>query len=272
MALGYERVIKFVRHPRLKQVELRFSHYRRRAFDKHMHDTYSVGVVNQGRTHIFHQQLDETIGAGEVVLINPGEVHACNPRPGAGLTYYMLYLEPAFMQKIASAVSGQDKVPYFIQPVVRDRHSYNALLEVCGAIFEGDSEFEIEANLEQVMSWLVQNFTDTTGQPDPLSGTIEFARKGREYLLDNLSRNVSLQEVSAQTGLSPYHFLRVFRHHYGLPPHSYQLQQRINLARHMLADGQPIVQVATEVGFADQSHFTRKFKAFVGTTPRQYQL
>jgi AraC-like DNA-binding protein len=98
------------------------------------------------------------------------------------------------------------------------------------------------------------------------------AQKGYEYLLDNLSRNVSLQELSGLSGLSSYHFLRAFRSQFGLPPHTWQLQQRINAARRLLAAGQPIAQVAAEVGFSDQSHFTRKFKAFVGATPRQYQL
>jgi AraC-like DNA-binding protein len=83
---------------------------------------------------------------------------------------------------------------------------------------------------------------------------------------------VSLQELASHAGLSPFHFLREFRKRYGSPPHTYQLQQRVNVAKRLLANGKPIADVATEVGFADQSHFTRKFKSFVGATPRQYQL
>jgi AraC-like DNA-binding protein len=57
-----------------------------------------------------------------------------------------------------------------------------------------------------------------------------------------------------------------------MPPHTYRLQQRIHLAKRMLADGIPIVQAALDTGFTDQSHFTRRFKTFVGTTPLQYQM
>lgn len=103
------------------------------------------------------------------------------------------------------------------------------------------------------------------------TGTAGQVRLAYAYLMDNLARNVSLQELSAVSGLSPYHFLRAFRAQFGLPPHTCQLQQRIHLARSLLAQGQPIAQVAAEVGFADQSHFTRKFKVLVGATPRQYQ-
>jgi AraC-like DNA-binding protein len=103
-----------------------------------------------------------------------------------------------------------------------------------------------------------------------LSESFENVQPGYDYLMGNLARNVSLQELSQRCGLSPYHFLRAFHRRYGLPPHTYQLQQRIVLAKHLLARGMSIAQAAAEVGFADQSHFTRKFKALVGATPRQY--
>jgi AraC-like DNA-binding protein len=90
--------------------------------------------------------------------------------------------------------------------------------------------------------------------------------------LENISCSVSLEELSAHVNLSPHHFLRRFRATFGMPPHTYHLQQRIYLAKRMLADGTPIVQVALDTGFADQSHFTRRFRMFVGTTPRQYQI
>lgn len=86
-----------------------------------------------------------------------------------------------------------------------------------------------------------------------------------------MTENIALQHLAAVAGLSAYHLLRTFRERYGLPPHAFQLQQRINVAKRMLAEGFSIAEVAFELGFTDQSHFTKKFKAFVGATPRQYQ-
>lgn len=100
----------------------------------------------------------------------------------------------------------------------------------------------------------------------------ELMQEAQAYLLENVTHNISLEELSAHVNLSPYHFLRRFRAAFGMPPHTYRLQQRIHLAKRMLADGPPIVQVALDTGFTDQSHFTRRFKMFVGTTPRQYQM
>jgi AraC-like DNA-binding protein len=57
----------------------------------------------------------------------------------------------------------------------------------------------------------------------------------------------------------------------GLPPHRYHLQLRIDAAKRKLAAGESIVQVAIDLGFSDQSHFTRLFSRVVGATPAQYQ-
>jgi AraC-like DNA-binding protein len=66
-------------------------------------------------------------------------------------------------------------------------------------------------------------------------------------------------------------FRRSFRSVYRVPPHGYRLQQRIAIAKRVLADGASIARTAVDTGFADQSHFTRVFKSFVGATPCQYQ-
>ncbi len=57
---------------------------------------------------------------------------------------------------------------------------------------------------------------------------------------------------------------------YGLPPHRYQLQQAVERAKTLLCGGASICQAALEAGFADQSHFSRRFREFTGATPRQY--
>jgi AraC family transcriptional regulator len=68
--------------------------------------------------------------------------------------------------------------------------------------------------------------------------------------------------------LSPHHFSRVFKRVTGLSPHQYVLSQRIQLARQLLTETKlSIAEVAHDVGFYDQSHFTYHFKRLVGVTP-----
>jgi AraC family transcriptional regulator len=91
-----------------------------------------------------------------------------------------------------------------------------------------------------------------------------------EYIHDNLEQNLSLVDLATLANLSPSRFTRVFRQETGLSPHQYLIQARIERAKHLLRSGSEVSigRVAHQVGFADQSHFTRHFKRIVGVTPK----
>ena len=71
-------------------------------------------------------------------------------------------------------------------------------------------------------------------------------------------------------GLSACHLLRKFQKYFGLPPHTYQIQNRIKRAKKLLQQGSKILDVALDSGFHDQSHFHRHFKRAMGVTPGTY--
>ncbi|MGH8464494.1 MAG: helix-turn-helix transcriptional regulator, partial [Pseudomonas sp.] len=80
-----------------------------------------------------------------------------------------------------------------------------------------------------------------------------------------------LAELAALAGMGRYQLIRAFRAATGLTPHAYQLNQRVNLARRWLRGGTPVAEIAYRLGFADQSHFQRVFKAHTGITPGVYR-
>jgi AraC-like DNA-binding protein len=78
---------------------------------------------------------------------------------------------------------------------------------------------------------------------------------------------VRLLDLARACDEPPLRVLRAFRAAYGLPPHRYQLQRRVQLAQGRLRAGADLAALAAELGFADQSHFTRVFKSVVGVPP-----
>lgn len=97
------------------------------------------------------------------------------------------------------------------------------------------------------------------------------AARVRDYLEEHYAEEVSLTQLAGLVGLSPYHLNRVFHRTHGLPPHALQTQLRVVRARTLLRHGWAPAVVAAETGFADQSHFTRRFKSVVGVTPGVYR-
>jgi AraC-like DNA-binding protein len=108
-------------------------------------------------------------------------------------------------------------------------------------------------------------------RPEAKSGyNHEAIQRARAYLHEHFNESVSLDELSAIAGLSPFHLVRSFTRRFGLPPHAYQIHVRVERARALLTTGMPPVQVASSVGFADQSHFTRHFRRINNVTPANY--
>ncbi len=264
--------ITFVRDPGLARVEARFSRYRQRVFRKHTHDAYAIGLVRQGVTDFWCDGRTRAIGPGDIALINLEQVHACNPRPGRALAYWMFYVEPGLMREVACDVLGDDRgCPRFARSVVRDSQLWQGFTDLYTLMSSPSDRLEKQVCLYDTLFRLVSQHATQRTPPASTGDTSERMQAAQMYLLENVTHNVSLEELSAHVNLSPYHFLRRFRAAFGMPPHTYRLQQRIHLAKRMLADGTPIAQVALDTGFTDQSHFTRRFKTFVGTTPGQYQ-
>ena len=94
----------------------------------------------------------------------------------------------------------------------------------------------------------------------------------KECIEDNFNRNIGLEELAGLTGLSRSWFARGFRGSTGIAPYSFILQVRVRRAKEVLSDHNiPIATIATRVGFADQSHFTKTFRRYAGVTPREWR-
>lgn len=101
-------------------------------------------------------------------------------------------------------------------------------------------------------------------------GGLHPRRLGRVFELveAGLATGPSLVEMADVAGLSPFHFAREFKREVGMSPHQFLVARRLERAHELLRRGDRTVgDIAQAVGFADQSHLTRAFRARYGTTP-----
>ena len=93
-----------------------------------------------------------------------------------------------------------------------------------------------------------------------------------EHIRKNLDTPLAVGTLSRLAEMSQSHFSKLFKLSTGLAPHQFVLQERINRSKELLReDNARIVDIALEVGFESQAHFTTVFGNFVGMTPRQFQ-
>lgn len=99
------------------------------------------------------------------------------------------------------------------------------------------------------------------------------ARKVQDFLHQNFTRKLTLAEMAAVCALSPSHFVRAFARTFGVPPHQYILDLRLDLAERLLADNRmTIADIAHICGFSSQSHFTTVMKKYRQVTPLQARM
>jgi AraC family transcriptional regulator len=123
-------------------------------------------------------------------------------------------------------------------------------------------------SLQKAAAPVARRFGESGSRPRAVGDALAFIHA-------NYARDVSVADIAAAAHFSPFHLTRLFKQALGVSPHRYLIQVRVNSARSLLsADvGKPsLAEVASAVGFADQSHLTRHFKRVIGVTPGQFRV
>lgn len=244
---------------------------RKLCYAKHSHETLSVGAILAGRSSYLNRNKSERIGAGMLVVINPDDVHACNPVDDSPWAYRMLYIDRAWigaLQRELGGAAGIDFHPFSV-------NSANDASLFAGFNILYASLTDPQATQLQKHGAAIAYFSALQMALDPALVPPREARhkleRAAEFIDDNYKQALQLEAICAAADLSPSYLIRAFKKHYGMTPHAYLMNRRIQFGRKQLQRGHMIADVALQAGFADQAHFQRVFKEFLAATPGQYR-
>jgi AraC family transcriptional regulator len=152
------------------------------------------------------------------------------------------------------------------------------LLQLARTLLETHADVRETELTAQVMELLVDRLRHLRAQVEPCAAIRKKTVLSRwrlrnvdSYVKAHLSGPITLNDMAAAAGLSPMHFAAQFRAATGYRPHHYLLLCRMERAKQLMADvPRSMLDIALEVGFHTQSHFTTVFKRLTGTTPRQW--
>jgi AraC-like DNA-binding protein len=115
--------------------------------------------------------------------------------------------------------------------------------------------------------------TKTLKRADDLPESYMKFRHAVEYIQENISAPISIAKLSSASNLSASQFRKRFRGLFGLSPNEFILRTRLQRAARLLkGTDDPLIRIALDCGFGDQSYFTKRFRDFFGVTPRRYRL
>jgi AraC-like DNA-binding protein len=254
-------------------IETLRAHFEGHAYDPHWHDSYLVGVTEQGVQQFNCRRTRHQSTPGKVFLLEPGDIHDGDAPTEDGFTYRMLYLDPQWLMRELSAVfeSAPDNSQLsFANTLASDARLAHATSLAFQTLHGGELKIVRQTALDGLLERLTSHLHwRTRYAQDPRLPLV--AQKAREYLHANARFDIGLDQVAAATGVDRFRLTRAFKAAYGMAPHAYLVQLRLATARRLLARGEQPATVAMELGFADQSHLGRWFVRAYGMTPAMYR-
>lgn len=236
-------------------------------FPRHSHDQFGLGVIAFGAQRSWSGIGFVNASAGDVITLNPGEMHDGVPLDDKARGWRIIYFDPILMaREVEEDIVGRAEI---IRPVVHDPVLATQLARLFACLTSSHSDrLAIEENLLRSLIYVLRKHG--TVRPSP-NGPSPCVAKARQRLDSAPDTPVSLADLAALSGVSRFQLLRGFAHELGITPHAYLVQRRVCLARKLLAHGQTPAQAAVQSGFADQSHMTRAFVRYLGITPGSYR-
>ncbi len=235
------------------------------SFPRHSHDEYGIGVVLSGAQRSWSGVGSVESLPGDVITVNPGELHDGHPIAGAVRRWRIIYFDPDLLNQQFTPDASRETE--FVFPSLRDRD----LGRWVNLLFDRLVNDADRLGVEEIMAHVVRRLVSSEPRAERPHGTnSEPVMKAQARVDDDPSSPVTLTELAALAGMSRYQIVRAFSRELGATPYAYVIQRRVRLARELLVNGETLAGAAHGAGFADQSHMTRAFVRQFGISPGRY--
>ncbi|MFJ4345635.1 AraC family ligand binding domain-containing protein [Pseudomonas sp. NPDC089401] len=249
------------------------AHFVGHAYDPHWHDSFLVGITEQGVQQFNCRRVRHQSTAGQVFLLEPGDLHDGHAPTAEGFTYSTLYLQPHWLETELQALFAQapsDSLPSFADTLCHDQRLAGATALAFQALHGQELRIVRQSAMDNLLASLTRHLHWRKRlNPDPRLPLT--AQRARDFLHAHLDQDISLEQVAQACGVDRFRLTRAFKAAFGLAPHAYLIQLRLSRARRLLAQGSTPAEVAVALGFADQSHLGRWFRRAYRLTPADYR-
>lgn len=235
-------------------------------FARHSHDECVIGVNLVGEEKVWLDRREFEAGPGCITLYNPGQIQGGGAADGAPWQFVSLYISAAQLAADLGLAHLEFDRSLCFQPDLglRMAAAVNAALSPDALVREA-SEEALVVLLGEVVALSGVRLPGSTA-----AGKSQISR-AQQLLAEHLHLSLPLKQLGEELGLSKFHLLRAFQKETGLSPRQWAMQLRTRRAMGLLRNGVAAGLVAHDLGFADQSHLNRHFRAAYGITPGRYQ-
>jgi AraC-like DNA-binding protein len=243
-----------------------------RHWSEPMHNTFTIAAVHRSAERVGAEWRTRgktvTTAGGQLMTINPGDGHH-TLRVYAPSAFDVIKLDPEWINATAQA-GGLRSEFRFAAPSWKSDAASNALGQVVAAFAEAATRFELEVTCQELATVIVGHLGETRSPMRAQRPPLLRLRRVRDRLVDDVEERPSLAALEREAGLGKSQLCASFKDTYGLSIIQYWAGCRVARAKKALLQGMNGADVAAELGFTDESHFSRVFRKHTGLPPRRW--
>jgi AraC-like DNA-binding protein len=232
-----------------------------------LHRCHSISFVRKGSFGYHSRGRTHDLVAGSCLIGSPGTEFVCTHDHVCGDECLSFFFEPELVESVGDRPEAWQ---IGAAPPLAE-------LMVFGELAQAAADGESDIGLDEVGHWLARRMVEVVSgnAKKPAKVTARDRRRAVEAALwieAHSHREIELEDIARQAGISPFHFLRSFSSVLGVTPHQYLVRSRLRrAARHLAEDDKPVTDIAYDVGFNDLSNFVRTFHRAAGVSPLKFR-
>jgi AraC family transcriptional regulator, transcriptional activator of pobA len=251
----------------------------------HDHPLFELNMVLEGEQHFLVDGRDIMVGAGDILLLKPGESHSCSTLPGQGMTYLCIHfgVDEVELKMQLGRVGASLHEPG--SPLWEMLYPLLARLGAPGMMEQeiGGNKMkslslclELVSALSRLLADPPEGFLRETGRWDRLAMDIahrigSLASEQPRLVGEELMKQ-GIAGIARELGYSPAYCARLFKSVYGVSPRQYLSTVKLREAQLLLLNRElSMEQVAERLGFRDAAHFSKQFKRWTKLSPSEYR-
>ena len=235
------------------------------------HNDICIAVVTEGTFRYRAAQGTAMLAPGAILLGNARTCFECGHEHGVGDRCVSFHYTPALMESVLADIPGARRIDFGAPHLPPSLH-FAGLVAGAEAAREAGEPAELEEIALGLAGAAAPALSGDRRAKAPTRAEERRIAEAVRHIEASAEATISLGELAAQAGLSPFHFLRTFRRVVGMTPYQYLLRTRLHRAAVALRlTEQPVSAIAFDAGFNDLSTFNRRFLRTMGATPRRYR-
>ncbi len=254
-----------------------YNEYGEAEYDQPGHHTFSI-YLNGGEAVQRVSQSGVRLGGapGKICLLP--EDHRSRWKIPKHLEMFHLYFSSSKLKLMALEVLDRDPRQIELKDLTfeADPYAENLLKSIILPLdwSRKSNKLALSSAADLFLIHVLQKYSQSPHNLPAVKGGLPpyICKRVEDYMNTHFAEGITIEELANIAGYSSFHFARMFKESFALPPHQYLGRLRIQKAKDMIKAGKlSLADIALSCGYSSQAHFTTSFKKATGVTPRQYQ-